>query len=166
MNGPDWQLPADPEILIADIQPILGEGIPVSGHMGIAISHLDRREIRLYAPLAPNTNHMGTGFAGSIASLATLTAWSACQVFVHGLGPNHAMAHDVNIRYRAPVTDDMEAVCLYPAAHELVAFRTRMEDRGRAHAQLSVSVYVGGRECAVLTGRFVAVLEERPGIGV
>ena len=54
------------------------EAIPLSRAMQFSIDLMDQDSIHVSAPLEPNVNIHGTGFAGSIYSLAVLTGWSLC----------------------------------------------------------------------------------------
>ena len=48
--------------------------IPISKAMGVEVVERSEAAITLSAPFAPNINHQGTVFGGSIASVATLAA--------------------------------------------------------------------------------------------
>jgi hypothetical protein len=52
--------------------------IPLSAAMQFSIKVLNQDEIQVSAPLEPNINVHGTGFAGSIYSAAILTGWALC----------------------------------------------------------------------------------------
>ena len=55
------------------LQHKIHESIPLSEAMQFSIASLSRESILVTAPLAPNVNIHGTGFAGSIYSLAVLS---------------------------------------------------------------------------------------------
>ena len=84
--------------------------IPVSDAMQFSIDYLQPEEIRVSAPLQPNINVHGTGFAGSIYSLAILTGWALCTHILN----EHSVDADLvvgkaEICYGAPVETDLEA---------------------------------------------------------
>ena len=43
--------------------------------MGVKVESLDEDYLTLFAALAPNINHIGTAFGGSLHGLATLACW-------------------------------------------------------------------------------------------
>ncbi|MGD8828046.1 MAG: YiiD C-terminal domain-containing protein, partial [Gammaproteobacteria bacterium] len=53
----------------------LHHSIPLIAHMGVEVCPVGEDGIRLRAPLAPNSNHIGTAFGGSLHGLATLACW-------------------------------------------------------------------------------------------
>ena len=55
-------------------------GIPLSRSVQFHIAELDGQSIRVAAPLAPNINVHGTGFAGSLYALGILTAWAMAAI--------------------------------------------------------------------------------------
>ena len=54
--------------------------IPLSDAMQFHIEALSLDAIEVVAPLPPNVNIHGTGFAGSIYSVAVLTGWALCTI--------------------------------------------------------------------------------------
>jgi thioesterase domain-containing protein len=96
----------------AEIQSLVHETIPISRQMDFQVLSLDSSGIKSWAPLAPNINIHETGFAGSLYSLAVLTAWSYATHLIkyHGLEAELVIA-SANIRYIRPVADDIECRC-------------------------------------------------------
>ena len=52
------------------------EEMPLLAFMGVEVEACDGHSLTLQAPLAPNRNDKGTAFAGSLASLSTVTGWA------------------------------------------------------------------------------------------
>lgn len=52
------------------------ERIPLTRAMQVRVASFDGQVVVLTAPLAPNLNDKGTGFAGSLSTLVTLSGWS------------------------------------------------------------------------------------------
>jgi thioesterase domain-containing protein len=145
-----------PESLADRIQRTWDERIPLTQHMGVRIERLDADGLILAAPLAPNVNHMGTGFGGSLASVATLTGWGLTQVLTSHLEDVHVVVRESRLRYRATVTEDFTAYCAFPAAAVIDAFREQLGRKQRARIQLQVELTAAGRCCLSLDGDFAA----------
>ena len=64
---------------LLELQQKIRTGIPLSETMEFEIAELTPNLIRVQAPLAPNVNVHGTGFAGSIYSIAVLAGWALCR---------------------------------------------------------------------------------------
>jgi thioesterase domain-containing protein len=133
--------------------------IPLSEAMQFTIDYLQPGEIRVSAPLQPNINIHGTGFAGSIYSLAILTGWALCA---HILDDAEIVADLVvgraEIAYRAPVDGDLECRCS-AGAEQREAFLQGLRERGKGRLALDISV--GDVPQASLQATFVAIA--RPG---
>lgn len=101
------------------LESLLHELIPISRAMGIRVAHLDADSLCLEAPLALNHNHAGSGFAGSLYSLASLTGWAFLRQLVdrEGVAAELLLA-EANVRYRRPVTADLRAWVRVDAAEQ------------------------------------------------
>jgi len=96
---------------VALTQKIRG-AIPLSESMQFSIDSLSQEAIRVSAPLQPNINIHGTGFAGSIYSLAVLTGWALCTHIMDELAMDgDLVVGKAEISYRAPVKADLECHC-------------------------------------------------------
>jgi len=56
-----------------DLQERIDQEIPLAKHIGIVVESADDTTVVLRAPLAPNGNHKGTAFGGSLYSVAVLS---------------------------------------------------------------------------------------------
>ena len=80
--------------------------------MGFRITELTDRRISVAAPLAPNRNIHGTGFAGSLYGLGMLAAWGLCAHIIAQAGLDaDLVVVEATIRYRAPVRGDIVCHC-------------------------------------------------------
>ncbi|MFZ5756011.1 MAG: YiiD C-terminal domain-containing protein [Pseudomonadota bacterium] len=59
--------------------------IPLTTAMQVSVVSFDGTRVVLAAPLAPNLNDKGTGFAGSLSTLVTLAGWSLATLVAEGL---------------------------------------------------------------------------------
>ncbi len=126
--------------------------------MQFSITSLDLDSIRVVAPLPPNVNIHGTGFAGSLYSLAVLTGWALCNHILEEQGLDADIAiGKAEIRYRAPVTGDIECACASDAARR-AAFEQGVRERGRGKIVLDVSV--GNPPHALLSAIYVAIANQ------
>jgi thioesterase domain-containing protein len=138
-----------------DLQQKIRAAIPLSAAMEFSIEALSLDAIRVTAPLQPNVNIHGSGFAGSIYSVAVLTGWALCT---HILDQYQIDAELVvakaEIKYRTPVTTDLECnVNVAVAARELFLQGIREQGKGR----LLLDIEVGDLPQAVLQATFYAV---------
>ena len=140
---------------LVKLQKKIHRGIPLSRAMEFEISELTPNSIRVQAPLAPNVNVHGTGFAGSIYSIAVLSGWALCThiMDVRGMKGDLVVA-GAEIKYRAPVAADF--FCYSEAAEaDCQAFQSDYETNGKGRLVLSVDV--GDVPNAVLVGTYFAV---------
>ena len=142
----------------SELQAYLHEHIPLSAAMQVAVEHLDESGVTLSAPLEPNINHRNTVFGGSLASLATLAAWSLVHVGLTDAGlPSRVVVMSSQIEYLAPATGTFAALCLRPAPEEWQRFVNTVRRRGKGRIALTVEVRSEGALAATLAGTFVAL---------
>jgi len=130
--------------------------IPLSGYMEIRISALGPAHIELEAPLGPNHNHAGTGFAGAIYSVAVLAGWALLRHATRQAGVDAELViADAQMHYQRPVTGDIVAhTAITP---EQLAELTHRLGSGR-RVRLPLVIQVGDPEDpdATLQGRYFA----------
>jgi thioesterase domain-containing protein len=150
-------MPVTP-LLPRDWQRLLHETIPLTAFMQVAVSLLSDGRVRLDAPLAPNHNDKGTGFGGSIATLATLAGWVECQRLLDTV----QCGQDVDIvvqhgetQYLAPVETDFHALPLAGAASDTDRFLRMFQRKGVARLTVAVEVRTD-QCCARFEGDYVA----------
>ncbi|MGD8349880.1 MAG: YiiD C-terminal domain-containing protein [Gammaproteobacteria bacterium] len=129
--------------------------IPLSKAMQFTIESLDGESIRVSAPLEPNVNIHGTGFAGSIYSVAVLTGWALCTHILEDAGLDaELVVARAEIRYRGPVTGPLQcATATDTAARDRFLHATRSQGK----ALLELEVEVGGERQAVLRATYCAI---------
>lgn len=132
--------------------------IPLSAAMQFSIIELNPGSILVRAPLAPNVNIHGTGFAGSLYSIAVLSGWALCThiMAVHGMSGDLVVAK-AEIKYRSPVTGDISC-CASVSEAEIRVFQTDFATLGKS--RLVLNVEVGAPANAVLQGTYAAVARE------
>jgi thioesterase domain-containing protein len=129
--------------------------IPLSEAMQFSIDQLQPGKIRVSAPLQPNINIHGTGFAGSIYSLAVLTGWALCTHILEELAVDaDLVVGRAEISYRAPVTGDFECHCS-ASDTQREAFLQGIRERGKGRLELDIAV--GDLPQATLHATYVAI---------
>ena len=138
------------------LQQKIRESIPLSDAMQFGIDSLSLDAIAVSAPLPPNINIHGTGFAGSIYSVAVLTGWALCTHILDAMEIEaELVVAKAEIRYRAPVTGDLQ--CNTAAGvDERDAFLLDVRERGKGVLQLRINV--GERPDAVLDATYCAIV--------
>lgn len=133
---------------------LIHENIPLSEAMQFNIEALSDQSIIVNAPLSPNINIHGTGFAGSLYSLAALSAWSLATHLVKqsGLKADVVMAR-AEIRYRRPVQSEIRCHCECTLAAS-DSFIQHLSSKGRG--RLALVVEVGEAADVVFSATMVA----------
>ena len=116
--------------------------------MGYRITELTDRRISVTAPLAPNRNIHGTGFAGSLYGLGMLAAWGLCAHIIARAGLDaDLVVVEATIRYRAPVRGDIACHCSI-TDDAAQAFVDTLAAKRRA--RIALEVQIGDGPAAVL----------------
>lgn len=119
------------------------EQIPLARFMRLELRELDARGLRLFAPLGPSANHMGTGFAGALQTAMTLAGWGLTAALVDDGPPSDIVAQSVKVKFLLPVRSDFEAMAVMPDGQTVESFLTQFRRRGRARLHLRVRAMVG-----------------------
>ena len=142
----------------ADLTSKIREAIPLSESMQFSIDRLDTGGIRVSAPLTPNINIHGTGFAGSIYSVAVLTGWALCTHIIDDSNIDaDLVVGRAEISYRAPVTGDIDCHCDIDDQQREVFLQT-FHERGKA--KLVLDIEIGDLPQARLQATFVAIARD------
>ena len=133
----------------------LHKQIPLTRAMGVrAVAH-DENGFAIEAPVALNSNHLRTGFGGSINAIATLAAYGFLWVELRDPAV-HVVVAESSIRFLRPVRTMIRAICPRPSPEEWAAFQTRFAEKGKARIALRVNVVEEGEIAAEFEGVFVA----------
>jgi thioesterase domain-containing protein len=141
-----------------DLQEYLYANIPLSKAVGIKVLALSSEGVTLTAPLAPNVNHKGTVFAGSVSSVALLSAWSLLFVSLKNEGiKGQGVVQRNTITYEQPVTGTFTAFAAAPHPDAWQKFVSTLKRRKRARIRLESILTCNGLRVARLEGEFVAI---------
>lgn len=137
--------------------------IPLINHMGFEQLQYDGATAAITAALEPNVNDKGTGFGGSLATVATLSGWSLVTLLLreHYHDCDVVIA-DSHLEYLAPVRGKFTATARLDeqADQSVSAFVERVQQKGRGRMDLIVELYDGDTLALRLRGRYVAM--EKP----
>jgi thioesterase domain-containing protein len=150
----------EPSAFGADyLQEIIDREIMLAKPMGIIVDLADENAMVLRAPLAPNANHQGSAFGGSLYSIAVLTGWAWMTRFLATRNLDaDAVIQESTIRYLAPVRGEMRASIEIPADAEVDKFQRMLERARRGRIRLQVNVHAGATLATVFDGLFAAAI--------
>jgi thioesterase domain-containing protein len=144
------------------LQERIDREIALAKHIRVIVESASDAELVLRAPLAPNSNHKGTAFGGSLYSLAVLTGWAwATRYLAARALPGDAVIQESGMRFLAPVRGEMRACIEIPAVEDVEKFHKMLERAGRGRIRLRVNMHHGATLAAVFDGLFAAAV--RPG---
>jgi thioesterase domain-containing protein len=138
--------------------------IPLGGAMALEVARLDERGVELALPLGPSVNDKGTAFGGALASAMILAGWSLPRLLLRREGINADLVIGrCEIRFIAPVGGSFRAVCRWPEATAMQAFRDRLAERGRASLVLEPELLADGEVAATLSAKYAALVRDPEG---
>ena len=142
---------------------VWADRMPITTALGIAVAGLDAQHLSLVMPLAPNRNHKGTVFAGSLSALATLAGWSVVWLKLRDAGVQaHVVIQDAQIRYLAPTRSDVTARSTFPDDATWQRALNGLQRRGKARLTLTAELRDDtGAVVATFGGRYVMHTEEQ-----
>lgn len=145
-------------IALADAQDFwasVRDEIPMLSYMQTSLESWDGHSLCIAAPLAPNTNDKNTAFAGSLATLATVTGWATLTLWAKSqYVPCLVAAADSHIRYRKPVMSDFKAIAILPSAEDLAGLTARIASHGRGRVSVQVVVQSAGEDALTLEASY------------
>lgn len=149
-----------PSMSARDLEAFLHEKIPLSRAMGVAIGPSEPGQLVLEAPLAPNINHLGTAFGGSLHALPTLACYTAVWKLLCTEGLNgHVVVKHSEANYRQPVKGRLRARCTLPSQDDATKFLTDLRRHKKARMTLSAIVEgIDGKPAVEFSGIFVAII--------
>jgi thioesterase domain-containing protein len=135
----------------------LHDHIPLTAAMQLRVLRNDAQGVELEAPLAPNRNHRGTGFGGSLVTLGIATGWTLLQQGLRRESlPARVVVQRSECDYLEPVTEAFRSAGSVPA-EEWSRFVAALRQRGRARITVNSSLHCAGREVLRHSGIFVAI---------
>jgi thioesterase domain-containing protein len=135
--------------------------MPPVAAMALRVVDADPDQLRLQAPLAANVNDKGCAFGGSLTSLMTLAGWGLVVLRLAEAGLEaEVFVADSEVRYRAPVYADLDAVARLAEGESWDAFLDTLRSRGRSRVTVDAGVALPeGGMAAHARSRYVAILK-------
>jgi thioesterase domain-containing protein len=140
-----------------DLLKFLHEQIPLTKSLGLSIVSIDERGALIRAPLAPNLNHLGGAFGGSLSTMMILSGYIWLY---HALLKNNHHAHVILFKeeseYLLPVKTDIEVLAFAPSPADWKkceeSFLRKGTGRLILHSEISLPEGIAAR----FKGEFVA----------
>jgi thioesterase domain-containing protein len=150
---------AKPDLLRA-LRTKLRRDMPITKALGLRVVGREGTGLVLTSPLAPNINHKGTAFAGSLNATATLAGWGTIWLVLreHGI-TSHVVIQDSAVHYFRPVTGDFTATCKAPSAHAVERLVKSVAKKGRGRIELDVMISDASGDAVRFHGRYVAMTD-------
>jgi thioesterase domain-containing protein len=124
------------------LQELIAREITLARPMGVIVESATDSTLVLRAPLAPNSNHKGTAFGGSLYSLAVLAGWAWLTRDLAARDINaDAVIQESSMRFLLPVVGMLRASVENPAAEESDRFHKMLGRAGRGRIRLRVNVH-------------------------
>ena len=142
----------------AELAAFLHDRIPLSAAMAVEVRAAGPAGVELYAPLAPNRNHRGTGFGGSASTLAILAAWSALKVRMSAAGLRGRIVIRRNtMSFDRPITAGFTAAASPPAADAWEKFAATLERGRTARVHVHATLRCEGETVGEFDGEFAVL---------
>jgi thioesterase domain-containing protein len=139
------------------LQARLDAEFPLVKALAIVVESADAASVVLSAPLAPNANHQGTAFGGSLFCVAVLSAWGWLTRHLAALEIDaDAVVQESTIRYLVPVEGAIRATLKAPSLADLEKFDRMLQRAARGRIELHVDIHYGEALAARFNGLFVA----------
>jgi thioesterase domain-containing protein len=141
------------------LQELINREIMLAKPMGIIVESADETAVVLRAPLAPNANHKGTAFGGSLYSIAVLTGWAWITRFLATRKLDaEAVIQESSMRFLAPVHGEMRSSIEIPSDADIDKFQKMLVRAARGRIRLQVNVHAGATLATVFDGLFAAAM--------
>ncbi|AXH09477.1 thioesterase [Malaciobacter halophilus] len=132
--------------------------IPLTKFMQIDVKNIEDNCLITTAPLKPNINDKLTGFAGSLSTLVTISAWSACYLNVIKLGFKEDCMIAViksDTAYRAPVTKELYCKTILPSKEQLQTLKRKLQEKKSASIRIKSQLLQDDKVCVDFEGIYV-----------
>ncbi len=131
--------------------PMLEESIKIIKAMGIRIVEMQDRHVKVMLPLAPNINHIGTMYAGS---LFTVGEYLGGPIYVASFDHTkyYPIVKSMSIQYRRPATTDVTVEATL-SAEDVDAVQREADEKGKADWKMDLEVKdESGQVCCLIQG--------------
>lgn len=141
-----------------EAQKYIETNIPMTKIMGMEIVELTHDSVRISMPHAPNVNHQGSAFGGSIDSLFFVTSWAYVQLLIEDFDPHpRILGRRGKSTFHKPVKSDFEAKVLIPDDSVVQIFLDDLRQKGKGRLTAKAVVEYEGEVAAEFEGDFVVL---------
>lgn len=136
----------------------LHKEIPLTKYMQINPKKIKENKLITTAPIEPNINDKQTGFAGSLSTLVTISAWSACYLLVEEeLGFKNTMIAVIksDTSYRTPVTKELYCETTLPSKEEIERLKQKLDSKGSGSLRIKSKIIEDEKVCVDFEGIYV-----------
>lgn len=143
--------------MLLDLEDKLHSEIPMTKLMKLQIKSIDEKKLITTAPLYINKNDKGTGFAGSLSTIVTISAWSVCFLKIDKLAYKNPMIAIVksDTEYKSPVTKDIICKTFQPTQQELELVEKKLKEKGSASIKIKSQIIEDEKICVEFEGTYV-----------
>lgn len=137
----------------------LHANIPLTSAMALQVQAFDGQRLLLAMPLAPNRNHHGSAFGGSLATLGIVTGWVLVDEALRAAGLNaRVVVQHSDCDYRAPAEAACTATAELPEAWP--RFVATLRKHRRARIDIATMIAAEAVPCVQHQGRYAAFLDD------
>lgn len=143
--------------MLKELENKLHNDIPMTKYMQIKVEKIEAGNLITTIPLKPNINDKGTGFAGSLSTLVTISAWSSCYLEVLKLGYEKSMIAIIksDTSYKAPITKDMKCITQMPTNKQIEILEKKLKEKGSASLRIKSQIIEDENVCVDFEGVYV-----------
>jgi len=143
--------------MLKELEEKLHNDIPMTKYMQLEVEKIEDNSLITKIPLEPNINDKGTGFAGSLSTLVTISAWSACYLETKKLGYEKSMIAIIksDTSYKAPVTKDMFCKTIMPTQEQIKTLEKKLKEKGSASLKVKSQIIEEEKVCVDFEGIYV-----------
>jgi thioesterase domain-containing protein len=143
------------------IQADIDRHVPMARGMQMCLARASPDGVRVTAPLGPNRNLIGTAFAGSLVTIATVAGWALTQLTLleRDLIAD-VVVSESHIKYLRPLREDIEALAHPPSSESLTHLIAVLEHKGIGRWDVEVAIATSDLQpVASFSGTYVATLK-------
>jgi thioesterase domain-containing protein len=137
----------------------LHSDFPIAKAMGAEVRGVDSIHCSVQVPLAPNINHKGTVFGGSLYSASALSCYGLVLFGLQsrGIKTDNVVIAQGEMKYIKPVTGNFEVIATWESTELAEEFFKTLLKKGKARTSLRAQVILDAQVCAQFNAQFVAM---------
>jgi thioesterase domain-containing protein len=141
-----------------ELENYLHTHIPLTQAMQVSVLKADEASLVLQAPLAPNINPHKTVFGGSVAAIATLSAWCLVYTQLERAGvKNSLVIRRSALEYERAIVGEFTATAQFVDAAQWQVFIPSFNEKGKARIEVESLLEYNGQVAVRFKGEFVAL---------